>query len=962
MSAAKMMPVSACAGLCAALALLAGGTLSVGQPSVAPPALPATPATAPAPTPAAVPATAADPNNPALTPTPTATPAVDGANEAPVARPAEPAAPAKVDALGRRISDTPMTVLAFPRATVEQVIPFIVESTGKVVIPQQEVMARRITVINDKPIPRQQALDLVFFALQQTGVAVIENQDFILLRDQADIDRQPVPVIGPSVSTLDRTDLGSIVQKVFALKHASAPNVAEIVKTSLPDTNNKIIADADSSQVIVTAPVAILQRIERTITALDKPPPDLPKSETFKLRYADAETIAGFIRDLYSDAPSTTRRTGNAGQGGNQGGGGQGGGGQGGGGGAQGGGAAGRFAQLRQGGGGGVQGGGGGAASSDGGSGARAQATPVSSLLRVTANTQQNAVTVLAETNILLAIRRQVEEEWDKPLPAEVVTPRVYDLKHSDPIKVKAVLEGLFGSGTTGGGARQTVGRLAGQFTFQAVPEAARLVVVGKSPDNLEVIDRIVADLDQPLAAGMPDVIELKHVQAEDLAEQLNALLAQEGTFAQIRRSTQELSSGNASASPFASSTSQQVDTNAFARETPTDVLTFWWQRARPPTDNFGSSNLVAKARIVPIAKQNSVMVMAPQEYRAAISRLIDQLDRPGRQVLIACVIAEVSSEDALSVGLRVSNTAITPTNADNTFSIGPSGTNPNTITGTKNALVNDWFDTSVLNVGVNVNGLLQALGQGTTIKILSEPRIFTGDNQEATFFDGQDIPFITDSERNTSGNLVQSFDYRAVGLQLRVRPRITPERDVDLRVNLELASIQPQQTLFGGFIVDRRETTTQLIIRDGQTVVISGIMRSEDSNITRKVPVLGDIPGLGALFTSTERAKTTTELVAFITPLVINSTAELDKLNRASRENLQKVRSELPREDRGLLTPVDAQTPLTTPATPTGPSGPTGGGGAALPPMVPPATPLVPPPAAPPSQPALPGGVREVP
>jgi hypothetical protein len=86
-------------------------------------------------------------------------------------------------------------VLAFPKATVEQVIPFIAESTGKVIIPQQEILARRLTVVNDKPIPRKAALDMLFFALQQAGVAVIENPDFILLRDQADIDRQPVPVV-----------------------------------------------------------------------------------------------------------------------------------------------------------------------------------------------------------------------------------------------------------------------------------------------------------------------------------------------------------------------------------------------------------------------------------------------------------------------------------------------------------------------------------------------------------------------------------------------------------------------------------------------------------------------------------------------------------------------------------------------------------------------------------------------
>jgi type II secretion system protein D len=834
------------------------------------------------------PLVSAQPDAPADTPAPAPAPAqapVQAPAQAPVPEPVpaavDPVATARTDPLGRRVSASAETVLAFPKATVEQLLPFIMESTGKVVIPQQEVLARRITIINDKPIARGAALDLVFFALQQTGVAVIESEDFILLRDQADIDRQPVPVLKASVSTLGRTDLGTIVQKVFSLRHASASNVAEIVKTSLPDNANKVIADNDSSQVIVTAPIAMLQRIERVIVSLDQPPPDLPTAETFKLRYADAESIAQFIRDLYSD--TTARR--NTG-GGNQGG-------QGGNQGNQGGGA-GRFIQARLG---GNQGGNQGGANQGGGepgSGARAQATPVSALLRVTANMQQNAVTVLAEATILRAIREQIENEWDKPLPDAAVTPRVYDLKNSDPIKVKNVLEGLFGTGTTGGGARQTVGRLAGQFTFQAVPEAGRLVVVGKSSDNLDVIDRIIKDLDEPLQAGIPEIIELKHVQAEDLAEQLNALLAQDGTFAQIRRTSTDLSDSNSQASPFAQSSGGQFDTNTFARDTPTDVLTFWWQRSRPATDNFGASNMVAKARIVPIAKQNAVLVLAPLEYKSAVAQLIASLDKPGRQVLIACVIAELSGDDSLALGARFSNTAITPTLQDNSVSIGPSGNNANTFTGTRNDLADTVFNTSVLNVGVNLNVLLQALSQKTSVRILSEPRIFTGDNQEAIFFDGQDIPFITDTERNNSGNLVQSFDYRAVGINLRVRPRITPERKVDLKVNLELASIQPQQTLFGGFIVDRRQTITQRIIEDGQTVVISGIMRTEDTDIQRKVPLLGDIPGLGAVFTSIEKSKVTTELVAFITPVVVIDGDDARRVNEEPARRLQELRKEL--------------------------------------------------------------------
>jgi general secretion pathway protein D len=126
------------------------------------------------------------------------------------------------------------------------------------------------------------------------------------------------------------------------------------------------------------------------------------------------------------------------------------------------------------------------------------------------------------------------------------------------------------------------------------------------------------------------------------------------------------------------------------------------------------------------------------------------------------------------------------------------------------------------------------------------------------------------------------------------VRPRITPERDVDLKVNLQLASIQPQQTLFGGFIVDRRETTTQLILRDGQTVVISGIMRSEDSDIKRKIPFFGDIPLIGPLFTSIEKVKTNTELVAFITPIVVSNRDELQILNERDKEQLLRLRGQM--------------------------------------------------------------------
>ncbi|QOJ00711.1 MAG: hypothetical protein HRU70_09490 [Phycisphaeraceae bacterium] len=770
--------------------------------------------------------------------------------------------------LNRRVLNGEPTVLAFKNVTVEQLVPFIVESTGKVVLPRTEVLSRTITLLNDEPIPRSRALDLVILALQQAGVAVVESPEVITLRDINDLSKQDVPVLGPSVSVLEREDLGSVVEKVFALSNGSADNIGAIVKEMLPDYA-KVQIDAVSNQLVVLGNIGLLQRIERLITTLDRPSAAALNTETFRLRYADAEVVAQNIRDLFAADARAQQQQG----GGNP------------------------FQAFFQGGGQQQQGRGG--QQQQQGRGGQQQGQAVGSLtsasLRVSANKQQNSVTVLAERPVLEQIRDQIDEYWDKPLPEEAVVPKVYDLQNSDPVKVRDLLEGLFGRATTTGTQQQSgqssqgVGRLAGQFSFQAIPESGRLVVVSKSPDNIAVIDRIIADLDQPQSAGLPQLIELKHAQAEELAEQINTLLAQDGTLASIRRSESGLTSSSSSASPFASTATTQ---DTAQTEATADTIAFWWQRSRPPTDRRGASNLIGAIRIVPVWRQNALMILSPPEYRAAVGEMIRELDKPGRQVLISAIVCEISREDATALGLRWSSQNISPTNADNSINIG------NVFTGAASNVFGSLFDTSVIDTDINLNLLLQALNEKTDLNILSEPKVFTSDNQEAEFFDGQDIPFVNDTTTNQVGQITSSFDYKAVGIQLRARPRITVNRDVDLKVNLELSSIFPGQTVQGALIVDRRETTTQLILKDGQTVVISGILRKEESEIVRKVPLLGDIPLIGELFKSREKSFVEKELLVFITPRVVENTDSLIDLNKPFNDRLNTLRRNLSRED----------------------------------------------------------------
>lgn len=810
-----------------------------------------------------------------------------------------PAAPRDAAARthGRRPVVGGPTVLAFKQFTVEQIVPFIVESTGKVVMPMQDVMTRKVTVINDTPIPREQALDLVYMALLQNGVAVVETDTTITLRDVVDITKQNVPVVGPGESVLDRTDMGSIVEKVFALKHNTAKALGDVLKDKVPDYG-KLAVDEESNQVAIIGNIAFLQRMEHLISSLDRPSAGALQTETFRLRFADADLIKSNIEELFGTGTASTssnnsnRRNRDQNRNQNQ------------------------PPMFRF-----------------PGQGGQEAATSSSDELRVTANTQQNSITVVADPAILLQIKAQIEEHWDKPLPDEAVLPKIYDLKHSDPVKVASLLEGLFGRGTatagrgpTGGqgqqpgqggqtgstGTSQGVGRLAGQFSFQAVPDAGRLVVVAKSPDNIGVIDKIVEGLDQPQTAGLPTVVELKHANAEDLAEQLNALLAQDGTLAQIRRAESGLTQQATGASPFANNASSQTSTSGTTEDNTTPQnLQFWWQRSRTPTDRRSSSNLIGQIRIVPVWRQNALLVVAPPEYREPIVDMIDKLDRPGRQVLIAAILASVSREDATSLGLRWSSQNIALSNGDNSVSLS------NAFQGSNTGFADSLFNTSVLQSNLNLNLVLQALAEKNTVNLLSEPKIFTSDNQEATFFDGQDIPFISNSQTTDQGGQTQSFDYKAVGIRLSARPRITINGDVDLRVNVELSSIVQGQTLFGGAIINRRETTTQLIIKDRQTIVISGIMRQEESEIRRKVPLLGDIPGLGLLFQSKDVSTTNSELLVFITPIVVNNTDQNEQMSTPYNQRLDKLKEELQKNPKQPASPTAGE--LAAPQAPAG-------------------------------------------
>jgi type II secretion system protein D len=707
--------------------------------------------------------------------------------------------------------------------SVEELVPIIAQLTNKVVMPinMQTLRTAKVTIVTNAPIEKSKVIDLIFANMKFSRVGVLETPEVIIIDqlDHLNSISQP-PVLTADEDVMTRQDVASVIIKIFRLENINADDVSQQLQELKPE-DATITVDPNSNQIVVRGSVQYCQQLNVIIKELDNNPIKI-ETQVFQLQHADASEIEGNILDLFEPDGSAsntrnqtrTRRTANT------------------------------------------------PASNVLGPGPQAE-------LRVTVNVQTNTVTVKGDPRVIQQISKLVSEYWDVPRPEG--TAKVYRLQYTDPVVIRNTLQELLGQGggiSSRGGARGATGQrtdvseaLGGIYQIEAIPDINALMVFCKTEASFGFLDSVINELDQKTLTGVPVFVELKHANAVSLAEELNVLLAPAGANAQLQRPASGLTAQGLEDSNAATTDQQQGGNTA---------ITFPWQSGRGNDEASDPSALIGTVRLVPIVRQNAIAVLAPPWRQEQIIEVINQFDRPGRQVMISAVIAEVELVDDLALGIRLSSDAIPVSNSDNLIRFGGD------IAATENNLLGSLFDTSVLSANIPVNMVIQALNQKTNVRIIQEPRVFTSDNEEAAFFDGQEIPFIEDTVTNAS-TTTQSVRYRDVGVLLNVRPRITVERDVDIEIRLILSSVVQGQTLAGSAIIDKRETTTRLVVKNGQTLMISGILRDEESEITRGIPLLSDIPIIGELFKSRENQTRTTELVAFITPLVVDGPHEND-------------------------------------------------------------------------------------
>ena len=296
------------------------------------------------------------------------------------------------------------------------------------------------------------------------------------------------------------------------------------------------------------------------------------------------------------------------------------------------------------------------------------------------------------------------------------------------------------------------------------------------------------------------------------------------------------------------------------------------------------SAGLGGPVQIFPDQRTNSLLIRASPADYATIRAAVEQLDTRPLQVLIEVVIAEVRRDRQFALGVDVEVPESRVPGSDVTIG--------------GDLLGGDAGDV-VLRVmrlgGVDANVVLRALSSSGTVHVLSRPVILAQNNEEARIMVGDQRPFIQISRSLPTDGAVrdQVIQYRDVGTQLTIRPTINPDGYVTLTV-LQEVSTATEQTQFGAPVISTREAETRLLVKDGHTVVIGGLIDQQRSNTNSGIPILRDIPILGHLFRSTTRRNNVSELFLFLVPHVLYSDDDVDAAT-------DRIRDRSPRLDKSL-------------------------------------------------------------
>ena len=426
-------------------------------------------------------------------------------------------------------------------------------------------------------------------------------------------------------------------------------------------------------------------------------------------------------------------------------------------------------------------------------------------------------------------------------------------------------------------------------------------------PSNFDFFDKLIAELD---AKVDPDVIikvvELQYATAEDAASLVNALIT----------------GGTLTVRPRAGTTTGGRPGTTQPPPPPTPVAVGGGAAGGAGAEGGGFLQFAQGVRILPDPRTNALIIMATKEDMVRIEGLVRSIDTAVAQVQIEVVIAEVTLDNALDVGVDVFKRLF-----DKGQVSSAGGTGNGKVAPVQLPKASDVMSTVASNLptaaalagsggltyfatfqNLKLDAIIHALARTSRGKVLSTPVIQTMDNQEANIVVGSSVPvpvstvssLVSGTGTLNTGQLNANIEYKDVAIELKVTPRINPDGYVRMDIEQKVNDLGATQKIGGNDVpaINKREAKSSVAVQDQSTIVLGGLIKETKPITETKVPILGDIPLLGHLFKSKANGKMRDELIVFIRPTVMRTDAQaVAEAHRRAR--LLKAGEELELERR---------------------------------------------------------------
>ncbi|MDT8448202.1 MAG: secretin N-terminal domain-containing protein [bacterium] len=507
---------------------------------------------------------------------------------------------------------------------------------------------------------------------------------------------------------------------------------------------------------------------------------------------------------------------------------------------------------------------------------------------------ESGAVKIVPSSNIKQDSGRVVLEPKD---PSQHYVTRVIQVRY---VEAKAL--------------RNSLSPILSRHAVLVVEDSSNTMVIKDHRDSAERFAKIVEALDQPdnqFKESQLAVIELKNASAKDAESMLNRVFEQHNNRGKRlkvvgdQRTNSLVLIGFPDGIELARSLLKKLDQENKAQGGNMRVYPLKNANATQVSkvlERFRPGNQPNQLQVIADVPSNSVVVFSDSGDFTAIENVIEQLDVVRAQVFIQALIMEIKLDKSLDLGVEWQAGQATTVAGQDAFvtaggvgSTGGARSFPATTTGGAAIGVLGGPITFGDQTFSSFNAFIKATQQDTEIDILSNPQILTLNNEEAEIKVGEIVPTLGSTKVDPQGNQTTLIEYKEVGVGLKISPQINADNTIELKIDQNSSNLVQGQTnnlnQQGAITMLNRALKTKVVVDDGQTIVLGGLISDEISDVEVKTPCLGDIPILGWFFKTRKSTVRKTNLLVFLTPKVVRSPEELAQVSRSAKLKLKSAR-----------------------------------------------------------------------